>query len=268
VSTSYYNGFRVMCVAPALLGAIVMIIYAVARSWHRAMLSRTDAEAGHECRVGAPSRLYKTPLLLTRAGKASLGLWGAWDACLDAVEDALCARCRRGRAPPPTAGYATLRGAEAALEAASTAAGCGDEYPRLYTLRVYGTLSGGSRGARLWKGLTLLRDDHNMLGGRELCACVPRDPRAEKPEPFALCERGRAQYFVLQLRMRVRARRRSRSRSRIARPQPCWPWSRALGVVVVVVVVVLCVGVGAGVCRKQHVACMMLCNADRASAAE
>ena len=33
-----------------------------------------------------------------------------------------------------------------------------------------------------------------------------RDPRADEPARYAMCARGRAQYFILLLRMRVRAR--------------------------------------------------------------
>lgn len=205
--SGYYDGFRVMVTAPAILVFLVLAIYAVVRSRNRGKLSHacTDYSAEHTCLVGAPSRLHKTPLRLTRGGKSLLGLWGMLDACLDAVEGCccFCARARRRGHAVPRGTYATLRTAEAVLEVEVTKLGCAEALPRLKTLRLLSSLAGGGRTARLWNGLSILRDDHNMLGGCELCACVPRDPRVVEPARFALCERGRAQYFLLALRMRV-----------------------------------------------------------------
>ena len=216
---AYYDGFVVMVFAPALLILLVLVIYAALRSCRRGLLLRRHAVSGVKCTVGAPTRLHRTPLVLTRGGRVTLGLWDKLDTHLDSLEASMCACfgcCQRWRASRGAA-YSTARAVEASIASEVTRLELGtDAHPRLRTLRILASLAGGARGARLWKGLSMLRDDHNMLGGCELCACVPRDPAAEQPARFALCERGREQYFLLGLRMRVCVRARGAARRRFA----------------------------------------------------
>ena len=150
---------------------------------------------------------------------------------MDALEASGCAMsclgcCQRWHAPARGAAYtntntntaySTAHVVQATIvsDAATLGLGTG-AHARLLTLRVLTSLAGRARSARLWRGLSMLRDDHNMLGGCELCACVPRDPAAEQPARFALCERGREQYFLLGLRMRVCVRARGAARRRFA----------------------------------------------------
>ena len=193
---NYYATFRTMCIVPVVLCVVVIVIYAFARAWHRASLARYDALP---CHVGIPARLHVPPLAITLGGREVRGAWGWLDYGLDRLEDALCRRRRpaRGR-------YAALATAEAALDVELSTLGFLAYSARLRTLRSLGALASPQRNARIWNGLTMLRDDHNMLGGRELCACIPRNPRLEEEPPkYSLCTRGHKQFFILQLRMRA-----------------------------------------------------------------
>ena len=220
--TTYYAGFKVMCITPVVCVLMILGVYAVVRATHRASLKRRFG-AGYRCIFDMPSRKRAIPIEL-RGMLHRFTLWRALDGLLDAIEWVVACRWWRRRqaaarvtpgSPADSAAataaaaaesdpFATVNEEDLKLLEGAQAHGAGDQINRLRTLRVF--WAQGSARARIWTGLKMLRDDHNMLGSQELCSCIPRNTMMDLPFGFMMCERGKAQSFLLSFRLRVRRR--------------------------------------------------------------
>ncbi len=214
VNTSYYTGFEAMCLLPLVLLLIIIGVYGVVRATHRASFRRQFG-AGYRCAFDMPSRRRAIAIQFHDPFR-NFSLWRLLDRVLDGIERVLtCRVCvRRQVAVTPGAAeyddaaaksdpFATVNAEDLKLQEGARAHGAGEQINRLRTLRVF--WAHGSMRARIWTGLRMLRDEHNMLGSQEICSCIPRNTSEPLPLGFMTCPRGKAQMFLLSFRLRVRA---------------------------------------------------------------